>query len=108
MARSTCNIFNPQVSGAGADGDTIVAGPDSRVEDGDIGGELDVDAVGVGAVSGSHDLHSMYFDVVASTDDHVEYLTINRRQPGDDNVVGISDSKCLLAHTQKEKIIIKS
>lgn len=78
MARSTCNIFDPQVIGAWANRDAIVAGSDSRFEDGDIGGELDVDAVSVRAVSGSHELHSMHLHVLASNQDYVEQLTIKR------------------------------
>lgn len=57
-----------------------------------------MDAVSIRAVFGSHDLHPMYFDVLASIDYYVEQLTVERRQPCDNNVVRIAESKCLLAN----------
>lgn len=50
-----------------------------------------MDAVGVRAVSGRHDLHSMHLDVMAPFDQYVEHLAIERGQPSDDNVVGVDE-----------------
>lgn len=106
MAWSTCNVFNPQISGAGADGDAIVTGLNFRVEDGDVGGHLDMDAVGVGAVSGGHDLHALRFYVLASLDHYVEHLTIHRGQPTNDYVFRATELQCLKINTAKEDQLI--
>ena len=56
MARSPCNILNPQVRGAKADGYTVVADADFGVKDDDIRRMLDVSFVSVRAVSSGYDL----------------------------------------------------
>jgi len=76
MSWSTCNVFNPQVSGSRAYGDAIISGSNFGVEDGDVGGHLDVDAVGVRAVSVGQDLHSLHLHILTSVEHYVEHLTV--------------------------------
>jgi len=101
MTRSTCNILNPQVLSARANRDAVISSSNCGFEDGHITGELNVDAISVRAVSISHQLHSMHFHVLASIDQYVKQLTINRSQPSDHNVLRVSQSKCLLLHNKK-------
>lgn len=53
MTRAACYIFDPKSVSAGTDGDAIVSCGDFSIEDRDGGGRLNVDTIGVGAVSGS-------------------------------------------------------
>lgn len=76
MARATCNIFNPRVGGAGANGHTIISSPDVGAKYSDIRRQLNVNAIGVGAVSGGGHLHAEHFNVVASIEGNVEQLAI--------------------------------
>jgi hypothetical protein len=77
MTRSTCNVFNPQIIGTRADGDTIITGSNFGVDDGDVGGFLDMDAIRVRAISGCHDFYTIDFYVFASIERYVEHLTIH-------------------------------
>lgn len=77
MAWSTCNVFNPQVTGARADRDAIISGTNIGVEDGDVGGHLDMDAISVRTVTCGNDLNALRFHVLASIEHYVEQLTIN-------------------------------
>ena len=90
MARSTCNIFNPQVRGARANGYAIVTGADFGVKDCDVRRELDVNSVGVRAVSGGDDLDTSHFDVVASIENYVEQLAIKGCQSTYRNIFGVA------------------
>lgn len=76
MARSTSHIFNPEIRGARANRNTIVTRSDPRIQDGDSGRCLNVNAIGVGAIPGSRDFHSLHFDVLTGIDDNVEHLAI--------------------------------
>lgn len=106
MSWSTSNVFNPQVSGSGTDGDAIIAGPDFWVEDGDVGRHLYMDAVSVGAVSVGQDLHSLQLHVLASIEHYVEHLTVHWGQPTDGNVIGVGERQCL--NTQHNKTTVSS
>ena len=77
MAWSTCYVFNPQVRRARADGDAIIAGTNFGAENSDVGGHLDMDAVGVRAVSGCCDGNALCLDVLASIEHYVEHLAVN-------------------------------
>jgi hypothetical protein len=61
-----------------------------------------MNAVSIGTIFWSNDLHSIYFDIPTFTDHYMEHLTIERRQACDDNVVRVANSKCLLAHKHKK------
>lgn len=76
MARTTCHAFNPQVLGAGADGDAIVPGSYGGVEDCYILWLLDVDAIGVWTVSSSHDLHTSHLHILTMVYYNVEHLAV--------------------------------
>lgn len=76
MAGTARQALDPQVLGAGADGDAIVAGFDGGVEDGNVLRVLDVDSVGVGALSGGDHPHSSHLNVLAVVHGHVEHLAV--------------------------------
>ena len=76
MARATNNVLNPQVLGAGADGDAVVPGSDGGVLDDDIGGELDMDAVGVGAVAARNDVDPLKAHILGGVYHNVEHLAV--------------------------------
>ena len=76
MAGPTCDILHPEVGSTGTDGDAVVTGLDLGVDDRDAGRQLDVDAVGVGAVTGSRDPNSLEFDLFAAVDHNVEHLAV--------------------------------
>lgn len=100
MARSTSYIFNPQARSGRSDGNTIVAGANLGVEDGDVRRPLDMNAIGVRAVSGGVDLHAFHSDLVAPIEDNVELLAIVGDQVANVNVVGVAKSQCLHAHNK--------
>jgi hypothetical protein len=77
MSRSTCNVFNPQITSTRANGDTIITGSNFGVDDHDVGGFLDMDAISVRAVSGRQDFYTIGFYVFASIERYVEHLTIH-------------------------------
>lgn len=72
MARSTCNVFNPQVTCSGANGDAIITSSNFGVKDGNVGGHLDMDAISVGAVTIGYDLNTLHLHVLASIEHYVE------------------------------------
>ena len=76
MARATGNMFNPQVLGTGADGDAVIAGFDGGTLDDNVSRELDVDAVGVGAVAVGDDFNSLNLNVGAGIYHNVEHLAV--------------------------------
>jgi len=86
MSRSTCNVFNPQITGTRTNWYTIITGSNFGVDDGDVGGHLDVDAVGVWAVSGCHDIYTLRFYILASIERYVKHLTIHWCQTTNHNV----------------------
>lgn len=77
MAGSTCNVFDPQIICARAYGDAIVTGPNFGVEDGDVGGHMNMDAVGVWALTGGDNIYPLRFNVLATIEHYVEHLTID-------------------------------
>ncbi|KAK9087833.1 hypothetical protein Syun_030227 [Stephania yunnanensis] len=81
MAGATVDVFHPEVGGAGANGDAVVAGLDVGLGDGDIGGSLDMYAVGVGAIAGGRHLHLLELDVLTVVDDDMEDLAVHGCQP---------------------------
>ncbi|PON98084.1 hypothetical protein TorRG33x02_061580 [Trema orientale] len=70
---SACDVFDPEVFGAAANGDAVVADSDLRVKDGEVLGELDMDVVGVGAVARGNDLYAYVSTVV---DDDVALVAV--------------------------------
>ena len=95
MARSASDVFNPEIGGPGADGDAVVAGGDLGVENGDSGGGLDVDAVGVGTVSGGRNPNSLHLHVVAPIEHYVEHLAVHRCHSNQLYVLRVGKSQCL-------------
>lgn len=77
MARATRYPLYQEVAGAGADGDTVVAGLHAAAGDGDAVGFLDMDAVCVGAVSGSQQFHSLDPHILAAVQPQVVGLAID-------------------------------
>lgn len=106
MSWSTSNVFDPQVSGSRTNGDAIIACSNFGVDDGDVWWHLDMDAVGVGAVSIGQDLHSLQLHVLASIEHYVEHLTVHWGQPTDGNVIGVGERQCL--NTQHNKTTVSS
>jgi len=100
MSWSTCNVFNPQVGGSRAYGDAIISCSDFGVENGDVGGHLYVDAVGVRAVSVGHDLHSLHLHILASIEHYVEHLTVQRGQPTNTDVIRVGETQRLNTNTK--------
>ena len=76
MARAAFHALNPQVLRAGADGDAIVPSSDGSVEDCDVSGLLDVDAVRVRALAGGQHLHSPHLHVLAVIHNNVKHLAV--------------------------------
>lgn len=95
MAWAARHLFDPQVSGAGPDGDAVVAGLDAGPGNRHVARPLDVDAVGVGAVPRRHDVDSTQLHVLAAEDHDVEQLAVDRRQAVDGDVLGVDEGQRL-------------
>ena len=76
MARATNNVLNAQVLGARANGDAVVPGFDGGVLDDDIGRELYMDAVGVGAVAARNDVVSLKAHILGGLYLNVVHLAV--------------------------------
>lgn len=87
MAGSAGDLLDPEVCGAGADRNAVVAGLDACTRDGHTGRHLDVDPVGVGASAGGGDLDALQGCAVAAVDHNVVELAVDRCQTTDRYVV---------------------
>lgn len=76
MARTTSNVFNPQVWGSWTNWDAVISGTDLRVQDCDSCRQLDVNAICVRAIAWSQNFYSLKLYVVTSVDYYMEHLTI--------------------------------
>lgn len=76
MAGAASDAFDPEVGAAGTNGDAVVAGGDVGIHDGNFGGRLDVNSVGVGAVFRRRDLHSLKLGVAGALNLNVEHLAV--------------------------------
>lgn len=65
VAGAARDAVDDEAHRAWADGDAVIAGLDVGIEDGDAGWALDMDAIGVGAVSSSLNPHSLHLAVGA-------------------------------------------
>ena len=78
MARTAGDLLDPYIRGAGADRDAIIAGLDAGPSNRDVGGSLDMDAVGVWTVFRSCDLDTLQSHPLTVIDHNVEHLAVNR------------------------------
>ncbi|RRT56261.1 hypothetical protein B296_00024064 [Ensete ventricosum] len=88
MSWAASDLFDPDVGGSFANGDAVVAGLYAGVDHGHVARFLDVDAVGVGAVSRGADGRALYLDAAAAKDGDVEELAVKRGQAADQYLLG--------------------
>lgn len=104
MAGPTGHILDPQVGGTRANGDAVVSCADFRVENCDPFGELDMDAVSVGAISRRHHLHSLQLHIFAPVDHNMEHFTVGRPHSTDPHISRIQNPQCLQHGTPMIKV----
>lgn len=83
--------------GARPHGDAVVAGAHRRAEDGDVAGQRDVDAVGVGAVRRRRYPQALQRHAGAVEDGDVHVLAVHQRHPLHGHVVRLADVQRLNA-----------
>ena len=76
VARSACDVLNPQIGGARPNRDAIIAGSNSGVEDRDTARGLHMNAISVWAVSRGRHSYTFHFYVVATIDDDMKHLAV--------------------------------
>lgn len=78
VPRATVHTLNPQMTGAGSDGDAIIAGLNISLYNGDPCGTLNMNAIGVGAALGGYYVDTLQCHAIAAEDDCVEEFAIDR------------------------------
>ena len=81
MARAAGNIADGYLAGALADGNAVVPGCDDAVDHFDVVGITDVAAVGVRAIAGSSDVHTVEGNAAGIGDVVMEVLAIQGGDP---------------------------
>ena len=76
MARTALDVGQVNIRVTLADRNTVIACTDLRFSYGNTGVTFNVDAVGVGAVGRSYDLHVPGLEVVAMQHRHMEHLAV--------------------------------
>ena len=76
MARAANNVVHVHLGGAGANGDTVVAGGNISMADTNIIRIPNVDAIGVGAITGSHNCQILNYHVVASINKNMDCVAV--------------------------------
>ena len=80
MTRSASDIRGPNCFGSTDDGNTVIAGCDKAVRDGDVGGVRDMNPVGIGAVARCGHVEIGSGDIVATVENNLNLLRISDSQ----------------------------
>lgn len=76
MSWAAIDLLDPEIGRARPDRDAVVTRPNARAGNGHACGHLDMDSVGVGAISQCSDLDILYRDVAAAVDHNVVELAV--------------------------------
>lgn len=101
MTRAAIDAFNPQVFGARANGDTVIAGLNGGAPDHHISRQLNVDAIRIRTIPRSYDLNPFNMYILATVDHDVEHLAVQGQKSVDPDIVGVGNAQCLHSQTME-------